>query len=275
VLRYYRIRNNVRSLLYSSTNVVPAYPQYLGAYASDAGSAITNANVTGAPIVNRIENITDFPQMPMDGGVRLSGPITIGAGGGSATVLSGDSGIDAVSTITPFSSIDTDVTVKLPRRGSFMTGDYVLLLDFTGTPGSALCQVTNANTQTNTVILTLTRVREGGKAWSRLWSTDAEHDRTFAQGSQLVRLTPPVTYTIAADGRLVRMEGARTSTVAFNTRNLLFTEQTTATGRSYAISATLAAEGIETNDTQAAETRATIEYLSTPRALNLGSNQLN
>jgi hypothetical protein len=84
-----------------------------------------------------------------------------------------------------------------------------------------------------------------------------------------------VTYTIAADGRLVRMEGARTSTVAFNTRSLLFTEQTTATGRSYAISATLAAEGIETNDTRAAETRATIEYLSTPRALNLGSNQLN
>jgi len=63
--------------------------------------------------------------------------------------------------------------------------------------------------------------------------------------------------------------------VAFNTRNLLFTEQTAPTGRSYAISATLAAEGIETNDTQAAETRATIEYLSTPRALNLGSNQLN
>ena len=156
-----------------------------------------------------------------------------------------------------------------------MTGDYLLLLDFTGTPGSALCQVTNVNTQTNTVVLTLTRVREGGKAWGRLWSTDAEHDRTLAQGSQVVRLVPPVTYTIAADRRLVRMEGARASTVAFNTRSLRFTEQTTATGRSYAISATLAAEGFETNDTQAAETRATIEYLSTPRALNLGSNQLN
>jgi prepilin-type N-terminal cleavage/methylation domain-containing protein len=135
VLRYYRIRSGVRSLLYTSTNAVPAYPQYLGFYASDAGSAITNASVTGAPIVNRIENITDFPQMPMDGGVRLSGPITIGAGGGVATVLSGDSGIDAVSTITPFSSTDTEVTVKVPRRGSFMTGDYLLLLDFTGTPG--------------------------------------------------------------------------------------------------------------------------------------------
>lgn len=275
VLCYYRIRSGVRSLLYSSTNAVPAYPQYLGFYASDAGSAITNASVTGAPIVNRIENITDFPQMPMDGGVRLSGPITIGVGGGGATVLSGDPGIDAVSTITPFSSTDTDVTVKVPRRGSFMTGDYLLLLDFTGTPGSALCQVTNVNTQTNTVVVALTRVREGGKAWGRLWSTDAEHDRTFAQGSQVVRLVPPVTYMIATDRRLVRMEGARASTVAFNTRSLRFTEQTTATGRSYAISATLAAEGFETNDTQAAETRTTIEYLSTPRALNLGSNQLN
>jgi len=213
--------------------------------------------------------------MPIDGAVRLSGPITIGAGGASATILSGDSTIDAVSTISPFLSTDADVTVKLPRRGALMTGDYVLLLDFTGTPGSALCQVTNANTQTNTVVLTLARVREGTKAWGRLWSTDAEHDRTFAEGSQLVRLALPVTYTIAADGRLVRMEGASTSTVAFNARSLRFTEQTTATGRSYAISATFAAEGIETNNNPAAETRATIEYLSTPRALNLGSNQLN
>ena len=275
LLRYYRIRGGVRSLLYTSMNAIPAYPQYLGAYASDAGSAITNATVTGAPIVNRVENITDCPQLPIDGGIRLSGPITIGPGGGSATILSGDSTIDAVSTITPFSSTDADVTVKLPRRGSFVAGDYVLLLDFTGTPGSALCQVTNAITQTNAVVLTLARVREGAKAWSRLWSSDAEHDRTFAEGSQLVRLALVVTYSIAVDGRLVRMEGARTSTVAFNTRSLRFTEQTAATGRSYAISATLSAEGIETNGTQATETRATIEYLSTPRALNLSSNQLN
>ncbi len=275
VLRYYRIRNGVRSLLYISANAVPAYPHFLGAYASDGGSGIANATVTGAPIVNRIENVTDIPQMPMDGGVRLSGPVTIGSGGASATVLTGDSTIDAVSTITQFLSTDTDVTVKIPRRGSFMAGEYVLLLDFTGTPGTALCQVANANPQANTVVLTLTRVREAGKAWRRLWSTDAEHNRTFPEGSALVRLALPVTYTVVADGRLVRMEGARTSTVAFNTRNLRFTEQTTATGRSYAISATFAAEGFETNNTQAAETRATIEYLSTPRALNLGSNQLN
>jgi len=274
VLRYYRIRSGVRSLLYTSTNAVPAYPQYLGAYASDSGSSLTNASVTAAPIVNRIENVTDVPQMPMDGGVRLSGPITIGSGGQSATILSGDSTIDAVSTITPFSSTDTDVTVKIPKRGSFMTGDYVLLLDFTGA-STALCQVTNANTQTNTVVLTLARVREGAKAWGRLWSNDAEHNHAFPPGSAIVRLAPPVTYTLAADGRLVRMEGARTSTVAFNTRALMFTEQTTVTGRSYAISATFAAEGFETNDTQTAETRATVEYLSTPRALNLGSNQLN
>jgi prepilin-type N-terminal cleavage/methylation domain-containing protein len=275
VLRYYRIRSGVRSLLYTSTNAVPAYPQYLAAYASDSGSAITNASVTAAPIVNRVENITDVAQMPMDGGVRLSGPVTIGSGGQSATILAGDSTIDAVSTITPFSSTDTDVTVKVPRRGSFITGDYVLLLDFAGADASAVCQVTNANTQANTVVLTLARVKESGKAWGRLWSSDAEHNHTFPQGSAIVRLAPPVTYAIAGDGRLVRMEGARTSTVAFNTRTLMFTEQTTVTGRSYAISATFAAEGFETNDSQAAETRATVEYLSTPRALNLGSNQLN
>src|SRR5438105_2343843 len=166
VLRYYRIRSGVRSLLYTSTNAVPAYPQCLGAYASDSGSSVTNASVTGAPIVNRIENITDVPQMPMDSGVRLSGPITIGSGGQSATILSGDSTIDAVSTITPFSSTDTDVTAKIPKRGSLMTGDYVLLLDFTGA-STALCQVTNANPQTNTIVLTLTRVTEGAKAWER------------------------------------------------------------------------------------------------------------
>src|SRR5436853_2238735 len=140
VLRYYRIRSGVRSLLYTSTNAVPAYPQYLASYASDSGSAITNTTVTAAPIINRIENITDIPQMPMDGGVRLSGPITIGSGGSSATILSGDSTIDAVSTITPFSSSDPDVTVKVPKRGSFITGDYVLVLHFRGAAETALCQ---------------------------------------------------------------------------------------------------------------------------------------
>src|SRR5205807_247212 len=90
----------------------------------------------------------------------------------------------------------------------FITGDYVLLLDFTGA-STALCQITNANTQTSTVVLTLERVTESGKAWGRLWSSDAEHNHFFPQGSSIVRLTQPVTYTIAADGRLVRMEGAR------------------------------------------------------------------
>jgi hypothetical protein len=43
----------------------------------------------------------------------------------------------------------------------------------------------------------------------------------------------------------------------------------------YLVKIFLAAEGVETVATTSAETRATIEFRSTPRALNLASNQLN
>jgi hypothetical protein len=90
-----------------------------------------------------------------------------------------------------------------------------------------------------------------------------------------VKLAPPVTYALTTDARLVRVEGARVSTVAFNVRQFQVTQIGASPAQSFSVSATLAAEGVETGNGTANESRSTIEFTSTPRAMNLASNRMN
>jgi hypothetical protein len=302
VLKYYRTRNGVKSLLYTSAKPVPASPIGVSNGLIYQGDSITNAKITGAPLVNLFNNDTDIPPLPIDGGTQLTGPITITGTtsvneegnqwvGSSVVVLSGDPTIDAISTITEWNKDSTSVDVRVPKRGSFNTGDNILFIDYGSTdpaapsaPTTALCRVTSVATNAEIATLTLVRVRSDNPAWSRLWSTDADHLHTFRAGTTtLVTLKPPVTYSISDDSsavgsganRLVRVEGDRASTIAFNARKLNINAVINPPYRAYTVTVTLAAEGVETNSTAEEETRGTIEFTSTPRALNLASNQLN
>jgi hypothetical protein len=73
------------------------------------------------------------------------------------------------------------------------------------------------------------------------------------------------------------MEADRTSTLAFNVRQATFARyvEFNSTANIFRVHITLAAEGIETNNTTSIESRGTIEFESRPRAMNLASNQLN
>ena len=282
-VRYYRIRNGIRAILYTGTNPVPPYPHYLLAYQAITGSAINNISVIGAPITSRTNNVTEFARLPFDGGTQLTGPITITGGGNSAIILSGDKTTDATAALTDFGSSSTQLDLKTPKRGTYSNGDFVLLIDYGSSdpsnpvsPASAVCQVTAVTTvDSQTTRLTLSRSRQTNPAWGRLWSSDTDHAHTFAaNATTITKLAPPVTYTISSDSRLVRVEGARVSTVAFNARQFSVTQTGSAPYQSFSVVATLAAEGFETNSGVADETRSTVEFTSTPRALNLASNQL-
>jgi hypothetical protein len=280
-IRYYRIRNGIRTILYTSNLPVPPYPLYMLSYQKGTGSAINNVSVIGAPLTDRTNNVTEFAHLPFDGGTQLTSPITITGGGNTAIILSGDKTTDAAAALTAFSSASTQIDLKTPARGSYAAGDAVLLVDYGNadpsnpiSPASAVCLVTAAsNVDSQTTRLTLTRARQANPVWGRLWSSDTDHAHTFpASETSVIKLAPPVTYVLSTDSRLVRVEGARVSTVAFNVRQLNFAQ---ASGNTFTASAVIAAEGVETANDSSNETRSTIQFASTPRAMNLASNQQN
>lgn len=283
-IRYYRIRGGVRTILFTSTAPLPPYPLYLMAYQLGNGSGLNTVSFIGAPIANRANNQTEFARLPFDGGTQLTSPITITNNGAAAIVLTGDKSTDVAPSTTNFNSSDSFINLKTPARGTYAVGNVVMLVDYGSTDplnpisaASAVCTVTAVSTiDSQTTRLTLTRARQTNPAFNRLWSADADHNHSFGAGAtSVIKLAPPVTYILSTDSRLVRIEGARASTVAFNARSLAFTETNQQPYRTFSGAITLAAEGFETGTGSVAETRNTIQFTSTPRALNLASNQLN
>lgn len=282
--RFYRIRSGVRTILYTGTTGIPTYPHYVLAYGAGSGSSVNNISLIGAPIEYRTTNQTEIARLPFDGGTQLISPVTISGSGNSTTILSGDKSTDSSPALTTFTSTSTQIDLKTPQRGSYTNGDIVMLVDY-GNPdpsnpvsaASAVCVVAAvSNPDSVTTRLTLTRARQSNPAWGRLWSSDSDHAHTFSPNqTSVIKLAPPITYALSTDSRLVRIEGARVSTVAFNVRQLTITQSGSLPAQAFSVTAALAAEGVETANGATDESRSTIEFISTPRAMNLASNQLN
>lgn len=275
-IRLYRTRAGTTTLLWTGSGPVPPYPLGLGAQIFNQNDSVSNVSVTGAPIINLSGGNTEYSLMPLDRGTRLPRPVTVTNNGRSVTVLSGDSSTDIAYAAGAFASSTSGGTLslKLPRRGSLEVGDILDVIDF---PAGRAClyRIEQVNVSNPESALLLRPVDSSQPAWGRLSSTANDSQYTFPQGSAVVKLAPPVTYSVTTDNRLVRMEGNRVTTAAFNARAFSVTEQAIPTGRSYSLSLTLAAEGFETNSAAATETRSNIEYTSVPRSLNLTANELN
>jgi hypothetical protein len=276
VVRLYRTRASVTTLLWSSARPVPSYPLGLGTQIFNQYDTISNVSVTGAPIISLSGGSTEYSLMPLDRGTRLPRPVTVTNGGQSITVLSGDTATDIAYTAAAFVSNTSGGTLslKLPRRGSLLVGDILDVIDF---PAGRAClyRIEQVNATSSISTLVLRPVFSSQPAWGRLSSDANDSQYTFPQGAAVVKLSPPVTYNVTADNRLVRMEGNRVTTAAFNVRSFTVTEQIISTGRSYSLSLTLAAEGYETDSNASTESRSNIEYTSVPRSLNLTANELN
>lgn len=284
VTKLYRIRNNVPTSLWTSSVPVTSYPIAFGLNIYAQNQSFTNVTITGAPLIALSGNSTELAPLPWDRDFQLTAPITITGGGAGITALSGDQTTDAVTTLSEIDDSSSELIVRSPQRGTFNTGDYLLIIDWgslnpaaPGGAASSLCQVLAATASDNQLILSIQRVRQNNPAWGRLWSTNADHAHKYAAGSTVTKLQPPVSYTTSSDARFVRMEADRPSTLAFNVRQASFAQyvEFNSTANIFRVDISLAAEGVETNNTTSIESRGTIEFESRPRAMNLASNQLN
>ena len=284
VTKLYRIRNNVPTSLWTSSVPVTSYPIAFGLNIYAQNQSFTNVTITGAPLIALSGNSTELAPLPWDRDFQLTAPITITGGGAGITALSGDQTTDAVTTLSEIDDSSSELIMRAPQRGAFNTGDYLLIIDWgslnpaaPGGAASSLCRVLSATTSDNQLILSIQRVRQNNPAWGRLWSADADHAHKYAVGSTVTKLQPPVSYTTSTDARFVRMEADRPSTLAFNVRQASFARyvEFNSTANIFRVDISLAAEGVETNNTTSIESRGTIEFESRPRAMNLASNQLN
>lgn len=284
ICKLYRLRNNSPTAIWTSNAGVPAYPISFQVNLFDQGQSFTNVKITGAPLISLSGNFTEFAPLPNDNNLQLTAPVATTGGGAGVVILSGDRGTDATTTLAPVNADSTQVVARAPKRGSFNQGDYALIIDWgsldPASPGgaaSSLCRVSSVSASGDNITLTIERVRQGNAAWARLWSSDTNHAHSFPAGARLTKLQAPVSYSVSSDSRLVRMEADRVSTVAFNVRQATFNRyvEFNSPAMMYVVKIFLAAEGVETMATTSGETRNTIEFRSTPRALNLASNQLN
>jgi len=284
ITKLYRVRDNSPSPIWTSNATIPAYPISFQVNIFNQGQSFTNVRITGAPLSALSGNFTEFAPLPNDNNLQLTAPVATTGGGTGVIILSGDRATDATTTLSPVSENSTQVLARTPKRGSFNQGDYALLIDWgsldPASPGgaaSSLCRITSVSVSGDDVTLSIERVRQSNPAWARLWSTDTNHAHSFPAGARLTKLQAPVSYALSSDSRLVRVEADRVSTVAFNVREATFNRfvEFNSPAMIYLVKIFLAAEGVETVATTSGETRATIEFRSTPRALNLASNQLN
>lgn len=270
---YYRTRANVQSLLYTSTRALPAFPITPKVAIGGTGQ-FNNLELTGAPIVPLVDGAIQTALLPLDRDQRLTSTVTI-TGGTTVTILPGDPDTDVLYNkgLVLGTGAGTFVPMAPPKRGSFNTGDYAMVIDYQSNR-SGLYRVTVLDAASS--VLTLTFVWQPQQAaWGRLRSDPTDPLPAWPDGCVLVKLSPPVTYTVSADNRLVRMSGDRPATAAFGVHSFSVTEQATAVSKSFAVAATLATEGFETDQSAGGEPRDTVEYKSAPPALNLFNNQLN
>jgi len=280
VINYYRVRNTIPTLLYTSAADMLIYPVAATACLPAKDSTITGVKFFASVMSDSQIAAAQIPPLPYDmwTGDRLRGPLTEFGGGPldgqlGYIILSGDRRADPVYTQTDFSAEDGKVKLNPPARGTYAAGNYVLLVDRRpGASASALFQVQAVTAGGKGYYFTLERVTKETPAWGRLFSDETDFSHSFAAGSVLLRLAPPVTYAFTQDGRVVRSESYLTkdsvaaenkATALLGVSDFNITDTSAPTDRSYMASVTLSTEGYETG-----ATTQTYTYKATPRALN-------
>lgn len=284
VVSYYRFRGGVKILLVRSSSPMSAYPAepFITTYA--VGQAVSGFSLTGAPIVEVKSLPTLFAQMPMDGEGRPDGPVEVDPSKQAVTILAGDAATDVtivedhpVQTPVGATNPDKGVYVRNPQRGVIAAGDYLLIADFSA-QRSALFKVASVASTSGSagwLLLNLSGVTSGARAWGRLWSMDNDFQYAFPVGSAVIKLAPPVEWMYSRNALMRRTGQDPFANADLGVRNLWIDEKIADGRRTYQIDCTMQAEGVEAVDDPSQAPTTELSLTLTPPALNMTFNNQN
>lgn len=270
VLRYYRARSGIESLIYQTTSGIPSFP--LGIFAGvqyaqgSPAPSIKDIMITAGVMATASQTSLVWPQMPYDSTTnsRLTGPITIS--GNEVTIVSGKIDTDPVFTAASFTGAGTSLHVSYPTRGAYRVGDYILVSDRTpGQEVSSLYRVTGGYASSQAVFTLTVQALDGStsdlKAWGHYYSNTSDRGHTFPPGSLVAQLRSVLTWSLSSDGRLIRTEmyrevsgssvkeGIRAPTAALGVTSFTVTPIAGTASTSYNISVGVTGEGFAASGT--------------------------
>lgn len=284
VVNYYRIRNGLRTLIYTSAAPMLIYPITVNANLAGKGSSLTGIQFFASVMTDSTVGGAQLPPLPFDAwtGARLQGAITESTGTPldakrAYIIFAGDRNVDPVFTQAALSGADAKIQVNSPARGSFNAGDFVFLVDRSpGVSAAGLFQVQTVSSSPKGFFLEVIPVTKEAPAWGRLYVDESDFNHAFPTGSMLVRLAPPVTYALVSENRILRSEsyvakdklsrdggGENSAAALLGVMDFSLTDTSVAASRSYMVALTLTTEGYETG-----ATTQTFTYKATPQALN-------
>lgn len=284
VVNYYRVRNTIRTLLYTSAAPMLIYPITVNANLFGQGSSLAGIQFFASVMSDSTVSGAQLPPLPFDAwtGDRLHGAITEVKGTPldaklAYIIFAGDRRVDPVYTQATFLGTEAKLQVSAPARGALTEGDFIFLVDRSpGASASGLFQVRSVSSDAKGYFLNVLPVTKDAPAWGRLFADELDFNHAFPAGSMLIRLSPPVTYALASENRILRSEsyvtkdnllrdggGENTAAAILGVVDFTLTDTSVPAGRSFMVSLTLSTEGYETG-----ATTQTYAYKATPRALN-------
>ena len=207
---------------------------------------------------------------------RPGGPVTVTASGDRSLIISGDTAFSPTQTQAAFtaSGASPKLVARKGVRGAPSPGDYLLVIDYEALK-SVLVKVAGAATEgpsptdpdDTAWTIPVEPVTTANAAWGVLASADEETTYQMPEGSAVVRLAPPVSYSLSS-GRLVRRSGQSDQTLALGVTSLRFTAATGSPTQAWVIAYSAEGEAVEASSDENWKQKASAELTVTPRALN-------
>jgi Concanavalin A-like lectin/glucanases superfamily/F5/8 type C domain len=207
---------------------------------------------------------------------RPAGPVSVTAAGDRSLIISGDPAFSPTQTQAAFtaSGASPQLVTRKGVRGAPSPGDYLLVIDYEALR-SVLVKVAAPATEgpsptdpdDTAWTIPVEPVTTANAAWGMLASADVDTTYQMPEGSAVVRLLPPVSYSLSS-GRLVRTSGQSDQTLALGVTSLHFTPAAGAGTQAWVIDYSAEGEAVEASSDENWNQKASVELTATPRALN-------
>lgn len=207
---------------------------------------------------------------------RPDGPVNVNAAQNKMLLLSSDADFSPVETQAAFTAGTSAQTLKTRKgtRAAPAAGDYLLVLDFES-QRSVLVKATGAASESPSASrpaetdwdIPVEPVTTADPAWGQLASDSADLTNTLRAGSSVVRLTPPVVYSLKS-GRLVRSVGLAEHTLGIGATTFSVRRATGTANQSWVVSYQVEGEAVEGSSDTNWKQKEAVSLPFTPPALN-------